>query len=474
MAFIRRNVKDMIAQYPNRYKVDGVSKTIEPDFGTVTEAGTPINKDYLQAIEDFLDATQIKTQDALVYAKGAVSKNSLVKKFTAATDWMSSGSYSGIVCMVIDKLRLLTFSYSASGGTVTLSSINPVNFSLSTIQTINTGFTAGSNTTALNGFNMLFAGGKGVLLVYKNDRTYHRARYVRYNPDTDNLSITPEVVTGAMSSSYDNHPTLPTPSSFVKNKAGSMFYYGIESVSSSYNGYIQRFTLDPINMTLTNSLVNSYSVASNNRYFEFPSNATLDDNNRVLMTSKFGDASNSTRLVYFPTSGSISLGTVISDVTANSVFDTGDNYLFAINYGGQDGLGVYQKNVTTWTMIKHLVGLPTMAATTVQLLYNRILKQVSTGVSTFMAYEYSGKDLDFAINTVEVTNGGVYLYTGNILPSYGDFIIVYYNITSQYRLGMVIPKASLVGATSTMTDASGVADKNLASGEMATLPLFTV
>jgi len=54
MTFTPRDVKDQVVQYPNRYKIDGVSHAIEPDFGTVTEAGTPINRAYLQPIEDYL------------------------------------------------------------------------------------------------------------------------------------------------------------------------------------------------------------------------------------------------------------------------------------------------------------------------------------------------------------------------------------------------------------------------------------
>lgn len=55
MAWEKRIVTDQNVEFPNRFKIDGVSKTIEPDFGTIVDAGTPINKAYLQPIEDFLE-----------------------------------------------------------------------------------------------------------------------------------------------------------------------------------------------------------------------------------------------------------------------------------------------------------------------------------------------------------------------------------------------------------------------------------
>jgi len=44
----------MVVQYPNRFKINGESKTIEPDFGIITESGTPINRAYLLPIEQYL------------------------------------------------------------------------------------------------------------------------------------------------------------------------------------------------------------------------------------------------------------------------------------------------------------------------------------------------------------------------------------------------------------------------------------
>lgn len=61
MAFIKRDVKDRVVQYPNRYKLKDTTTgnviaiyDLEADTGTVIEAGTAINKAYLQPIEDAL------------------------------------------------------------------------------------------------------------------------------------------------------------------------------------------------------------------------------------------------------------------------------------------------------------------------------------------------------------------------------------------------------------------------------------
>lgn len=61
MAWTPREVKDQIVEFPNRFKIDEVPHIIEPDFGTVVEPGTPINKAYLQPIEDYL--AQVETKD---------------------------------------------------------------------------------------------------------------------------------------------------------------------------------------------------------------------------------------------------------------------------------------------------------------------------------------------------------------------------------------------------------------------------
>lgn len=77
MAWEKRTVTDQNVEFPNRFKIDGVSKTIEPDFGTVVDAGTPINKAYLQPIEDFLEELDDRqgtheAKDATTSQKGHV------------------------------------------------------------------------------------------------------------------------------------------------------------------------------------------------------------------------------------------------------------------------------------------------------------------------------------------------------------------------------------------------------------------
>jgi hypothetical protein len=55
MAFVKRDVKDRVVQYPRRYQLVEVQPSIFdliPVPGTITEPGTPINKAYLQPIED--------------------------------------------------------------------------------------------------------------------------------------------------------------------------------------------------------------------------------------------------------------------------------------------------------------------------------------------------------------------------------------------------------------------------------------
>jgi hypothetical protein len=60
MAWTPRDVKDQIVEFPNRFKIDGVSHTIEPDFGTITEPGTSTNREFLMAIENFLGTVQMR------------------------------------------------------------------------------------------------------------------------------------------------------------------------------------------------------------------------------------------------------------------------------------------------------------------------------------------------------------------------------------------------------------------------------
>lgn len=43
-------IKDQNVQHPNRFKINGVSSTIEPDFGVVSESGTDVNRDLITTI----------------------------------------------------------------------------------------------------------------------------------------------------------------------------------------------------------------------------------------------------------------------------------------------------------------------------------------------------------------------------------------------------------------------------------------
>lgn len=66
MAFVKREIKDRVVQYPRRYQLVEVQPGIFdliPVTGTVTEEGTPVNKELLQRYEDGLDAALEKTGD---------------------------------------------------------------------------------------------------------------------------------------------------------------------------------------------------------------------------------------------------------------------------------------------------------------------------------------------------------------------------------------------------------------------------
>lgn len=50
MGAYTNGITDQNVQYPNRFKINGVSQTIEPDFGVVTEPGTPVNRELITEI----------------------------------------------------------------------------------------------------------------------------------------------------------------------------------------------------------------------------------------------------------------------------------------------------------------------------------------------------------------------------------------------------------------------------------------
>ena len=125
MTWQKRIVTDQNVEYPNRFKIDGVSHTIEPDFGTVVEPGTPINKEYLQPIEDYLEIVATKDEiDSHKVEKANLSVlghvNHAVLTATLNTAWLGTSapytktvSVSGILYTdtpIIDVVMSGTYS----------------------------------------------------------------------------------------------------------------------------------------------------------------------------------------------------------------------------------------------------------------------------------------------------------------------------------------------------------------------------
>ena len=72
MAFVKRDIKDQSVQFPNRFAIIAVSGNtydITPVPGTVTEPGTPVNKDLLQRYEDLLVKIQPKVGEGKSFGK---------------------------------------------------------------------------------------------------------------------------------------------------------------------------------------------------------------------------------------------------------------------------------------------------------------------------------------------------------------------------------------------------------------------
>lgn len=60
MAYTPRVVKDRVIEFPRRYNmtlVSGNTYDLTPVTGTIIEEGTPLNKAYLQKLEDELGKT---------------------------------------------------------------------------------------------------------------------------------------------------------------------------------------------------------------------------------------------------------------------------------------------------------------------------------------------------------------------------------------------------------------------------------
>ena len=97
MAWEQREIKDQIVEFPNRFKIDGEPHIIEPDFGTVVEPGTPINKAYLQPIEDYL--AQVETKDE-VQTRINAHKNDNTPHCEAVTLYRKNKDENGIYTLL--------------------------------------------------------------------------------------------------------------------------------------------------------------------------------------------------------------------------------------------------------------------------------------------------------------------------------------------------------------------------------------
>lgn len=125
MAFTPRTVKDQIVEFPNRFKVDGVSRTIEPDFGIVIEPGTEINKAYLQPIEDALgeavtkeELNSHKAETASTSQKGHVqlSTSTTSTSTTLAATASAVRAVRNMIPSLEGYARVATGSYVGNGG----------------------------------------------------------------------------------------------------------------------------------------------------------------------------------------------------------------------------------------------------------------------------------------------------------------------------------------------------------------------
>lgn len=77
MAFVKRDVKDRVVEHPRRYRLIQVEPGIfdlEPITGEVIELGTPINKAYLQPIEEAIE----DIEDGTTVIQNAYSANNAV------------------------------------------------------------------------------------------------------------------------------------------------------------------------------------------------------------------------------------------------------------------------------------------------------------------------------------------------------------------------------------------------------------
>jgi phage-related tail fiber protein len=117
MAFVKRNVKDRVVQYPRRYQLVEVSQGIYdlvPVTGTVIEEGTAINKAYLQPIEDALEEfNSHKAEDASTTAKGHVQLNNTVTS-TSTTQAATANAVKSAYDLASGAAKIVTGTYTGN------------------------------------------------------------------------------------------------------------------------------------------------------------------------------------------------------------------------------------------------------------------------------------------------------------------------------------------------------------------------
>lgn len=125
MAFVKRNVKDRVVQYPRRYQMVEVQPGIFdliPMPGTITEPGTPINKAFLQpieeAIEDIEDGTTVVPN--AYSANNAVAAERATKLATARK--INSVNFDGTQDITIVDGTKAPIAHANSGNTYGLGS----------------------------------------------------------------------------------------------------------------------------------------------------------------------------------------------------------------------------------------------------------------------------------------------------------------------------------------------------------------
>ena len=84
-------ITDQDVQYPNRFKIDGVSRTIEPDFGIVSDPGTSVNRDLITTILAGVGTTSGTAEALTLDQPGFVLQDGAVVRIKLHTD-MAEGA----------------------------------------------------------------------------------------------------------------------------------------------------------------------------------------------------------------------------------------------------------------------------------------------------------------------------------------------------------------------------------------------